>query len=147
MVPEHGTIWSTDAFDSFGVPLGRFGGASLGQAGFRMGPQIITLAHHLEKVMKKYIYPKTRTKKNMSLQSKAAPKMNGLKSKVSVWQVICCKVQSSGCREVLRKSMPKRIPKTVKICAQNAPRSDFRDVGAIWEDPKFNRFWGREKVD
>ena len=43
--------------------------------------------------------------------------------------------------------MPKWVPKATTIGAQNVPRSDLWDLGAIFGEPKFRRFGGKKKVN
>ena len=50
-----------------------------------------------------------------------------------------------GGHKILRKSMPKWMPKETKIEIQNAPRSCVLDFGSIWDDLRFRRFGGRKK--
>ena len=131
MVPEPAAIWSTDVFLQLLGATWLIWGTILGRAGFRLGPKIVTLGHHLGKTRNKKV-SQNETKNNHDVLIEECSQNEWLlEVKVSVWQGTCCEVHISVCHEILRKSMPKLIPKATKIEAQTAPKSDFWIYAAI----------------
>ena len=131
MVPEPATIWTARCFFTACWRHLTDLGSHLGPSWIPKGSQ----NHHFGTSSWKNDEnesPKTRTPKTWSCNRKMILKWMVWEVKVSVWQVTCCKVRSSRCHTILRKSMPKWIPKKIKIGAQNALRSDFGNWEACY---------------